>query len=219
MKIYKSGFLSLAGLERLRLKFRQLTVLSGGVAGAMKVSVAALLLLVVGGIAFLGRDDSTETVVNPESEAVVSASEGRSPSPDLNPTVEVVNQPVVTRLTVSSAQITDPNHPSLIAKEIIVALVRNTEYDAEWGTRIAKAEIAPLINELYLARKRGFEPNLATYRTDAYAPDDMELLDELQQSIQARPELNLLVEGMLRQYGLMHCETLDAALRSWLIPS
>tara|TARA_R110002096_G_scaffold67332_4_gene163304 strand:- start:3155 stop:3805 length:651 start_codon:yes stop_codon:yes gene_type:complete len=216
MAIKKSGSVSTGKQEQTPFWGLQSTFSRIGIAKLMKLSMAAMILLAIG-LAALFNSGPNEEPPTPLSSEVVSTPATTDTRPvSVNPAARTLEE---VQPTTSKQQNLDPEHPSLIAKQIIVTLVRNTERDEEWGTRIAKVEIAPLINQLYLARKKGFKPNLATYKTDAYPPDDMELLNELQQSIQKRPDLNLLVEGMLRQYGLMHCETLDAALRSWLIPS
>lgn len=218
MAIKKLGSESQAGEEQSspdilkRFNFSQVEIVK-----AIRISMAAAVLIAVGIAAFTGKRPDSEAPAAPISEIATSQLEELPTLPKAEPAKAT---PVIATTKIAPPRpLLDPEHPSFIAKEIILALIRNTEQDEEWGTRIAKVEIAPLINDLYLARKKGFKPNLATYKTNAYPPDDMELLNELQQSIQKRPDLNLLVEGMLRQYGLMHCETLDAALRSWLIPS
>lgn len=96
-------------------------------------------------------------------------------------------------------------------------ILREPSSDPQGDLRILKVELSTLIDRLYILRQRGLSPAEPSYNSTLFATADLEMLDELERRVQANPQLGFEIENLLRGYNLMDCETLDAAMRSWLV--
>lgn len=108
-----------------------------------------------------------------------------------------------------------------IARDMAHLIAGSAASESGWSSRVVLVELRPFIEELHELRLKGSlrEPSTRSrlYEDGTLSEADSARMEDVDSKLDEDPGFALQLENLLRRYDLMTCETVNAAMRSWLV--